>query len=94
VTAIRALYRYPARRHAEHAAVIERVLAIPPKRHGKTLITFLTVEETDALIDAVDVSTWTWTARPDDAHARRADRERQAGRYRPPDSLLAFLEAL
>jgi len=59
LTAIRALYRYAARRHPEHAAVIERVLAIPPKRHGKTLITFLTKEETDALIAAVDVSTWT-----------------------------------
>ena len=59
LTAIRSLYRYAARRHPEHAAVIERVLAIPPKRHGKTLITFLTVEETDALIDAVDVFTLT-----------------------------------
>jgi integrase/recombinase XerD len=59
LTAIRALYRYAARRHPEHAAVIERVLAIPPKRHGKTLITFLTKEETDALIAAVDASTWT-----------------------------------
>jgi integrase/recombinase XerD len=59
LTAIRALYRYAARRHPEHAAVIERVLAIPPKRHGKTLITFLTKQETEALIAAVDVSTWT-----------------------------------
>jgi integrase/recombinase XerD len=50
LTSIRGLYRYAARRHPEHAAVIERVLAIPPKRHGKTLITFLTKEETDALI--------------------------------------------
>jgi integrase/recombinase XerD len=57
LTAIRSLYRYAARRHPDHAAVIERVLAIPPKRHGKTLITFLTKEETDALINAVDVST-------------------------------------
>jgi integrase/recombinase XerD len=45
--------------HLEHAAMIERVLAIPPKRHGKTLITFLTKDETDALIAAVDISTWT-----------------------------------
>ena len=59
LTAVRALYRYAARRHPEHAAVIERVLAIPPKRHGKTLITFLTEKETDALLAAVDVSTWT-----------------------------------
>ncbi|MGO9959343.1 MAG: tyrosine-type recombinase/integrase [Solirubrobacteraceae bacterium] len=59
LTAIRSLYRYAFRRHPEQAAVIERVLAIPPKRHGKTLITFLTKSETDALIEAVDVSTWT-----------------------------------
>ena len=38
---------------------IARVLAILPKRHGKTLVTFLTREETDALINAVAVSTWT-----------------------------------
>ncbi len=59
LTAIRSLYRYAARRHPEHAAVIERVLAIPPKRHGKPLITFLTEPETDALIAAADTSTWT-----------------------------------
>jgi integrase/recombinase XerD len=59
LTAVRALYRYAARRHPEHAAVIERVLAIPPKRHGKTLITFLTEEETDAVLAAVDVAAWT-----------------------------------
>ena len=59
LTAIRSLYRYAARRHPEHAAVIERVLAIPPKRHGKTLITFLTGPETDALIAAPDTATWT-----------------------------------
>ena len=50
--------------------MIERVLAIPPKRHGKTLITFLTTEEIDALINAVDVSTW--TCRRDRALRRRA----------------------
>lgn len=35
------------------------MLAIPPRRHGKPLITFLTEPETDALIAAVDTSTWT-----------------------------------
>jgi hypothetical protein len=29
LTSIRGLYRYAARRHPEHAAAIERVLAIP-----------------------------------------------------------------
>jgi integrase len=41
------------------ALVIERVLAIPPKRRQRTLITFLTEPEIDALIDAPDRSTWT-----------------------------------
>ena len=59
LTAIRSLFRYAARRHPEHAAVIERVLAIPPKRTDRKLITFLTEPETKALINAPDPSTWT-----------------------------------
>jgi integrase/recombinase XerD len=59
LTAIRSLFRYAARRHPEHAATIERVLAIPPKRHERTLITFLTEPETKALINAPDRSAWT-----------------------------------
>ena len=59
LTAIRSLLRYAARRHPEHAAVIERVLAIPPKRYEKTLITFLTEAEIDALLTAPDRTTWT-----------------------------------
>ena len=59
LTAIRSLFRYAARRHPEHAAVIERVLAIPPKRTERKLITFLTEPETKALINAPDRSTWT-----------------------------------
>ena len=59
LTAIRSLLRYAARRHPEHALVIERVLAIPPKRRQRTLITFLTEPEVHALIDAPDRSTWT-----------------------------------
>jgi site-specific recombinase XerD len=59
LTAIRSLFRYAARRHPEHAAVIERVLAIPPKRTERKLVTFLTEPETKALVDAPDRSTWT-----------------------------------
>jgi integrase/recombinase XerD len=59
LTAIRSLLRYAARRHPEHALVIERVLAIPPKRRRRALITFLTEPEIDALLDAPDRSTWT-----------------------------------
>jgi integrase/recombinase XerD len=59
LTAIRSLFRYCALRYPEHAALIERVLAIPPKRHERALVTFLTEPELDALIDAPDRLTWT-----------------------------------
>ena len=59
LTAIRSLFRYCALRFPEHAALIERVLAIPPKRHDRALVTFLTEPELDALLDTPDRSTWT-----------------------------------
>jgi len=46
-------------RHPEHAATIERVLQIGPKRHERALVTYLTEPELDALINAPDRSTWT-----------------------------------
>jgi integrase/recombinase XerD len=58
LAAIRALFRYAALRHPEHAATIQRVLAIPTKRHDHALITFLTDLELQALLDAPDQSTW------------------------------------
>jgi site-specific recombinase XerD len=59
LTAIRSLFRYCALRYPEHAALIERVLAIPPKRHDRALVTYLTEPELDALLDAPDRCTWT-----------------------------------
>ena len=58
LTAIRSLYRYAALRHPEHAAVIQRVLAIPTARFDRPQITFLTQTECQALIDAPDPSRW------------------------------------
>jgi site-specific recombinase XerD len=58
LTAIRSLFKYAALRHPEHASVIARVLSIPPKRHQKRQISFLTAEESKALIDAPDQSRW------------------------------------
>lgn len=58
LTAIRSLFRYAALRHPEHAAVIQRVLSIPPKRFEKRTITFLTAEEAKALIEAPDPARW------------------------------------
>src|SRR4029453_10488689 len=59
LAAVRSLFRYAALRHPEHAAVIERVLAIPPKRFERRLVTFLTEPELDALLAAPDPTTWT-----------------------------------
>ncbi len=59
LAAIRSLFRYMALRHPEHAGVIERVLAIPPKRFERNLVTFLNEVELDALLAAPDRATWT-----------------------------------
>jgi site-specific recombinase XerD len=58
LTAIRSLFTYAALRHPEHAALIQQVLAIPAKRFGKQLISFLTAAEIDALLAACDLSRW------------------------------------
>jgi site-specific recombinase XerC len=58
LTAIRALFRYAALRHPEHAAVIASVLSIPAKRFDRRIVTFLTAEESVALIDAAPENRW------------------------------------
>ena len=57
LAAIRSLFRYAALRHPEHAELIARVLAIPPKRFERSLVTFLTADEVDALLAAPDRTT-------------------------------------
>jgi site-specific recombinase XerD len=59
LAAIHSLFGYAALHHPEHAASIQRVLAIPPKRFERNLVTFLTDDEVDALLAACDRSTWT-----------------------------------
>jgi site-specific recombinase XerD len=59
LAAIRSLFRFAALRHPEHAAVIARVLAIPPKRFERRLVTFLTEPEIHALVAAPAQTTWT-----------------------------------
>jgi integrase/recombinase XerD len=59
LAAIHSLFRYAALEHPEDAASIQRVLAIPPKKFDKTLVTFLTASEIDALLAAPDRKTWT-----------------------------------
>jgi site-specific recombinase XerD len=58
LTAIRSLFSYAALRHPEHALLIQRVLAIPPKRFEKRVVTFLTAPEIQALLAAPDPSRW------------------------------------
>lgn len=58
LTAIRSLFSYAALCHPEHALLIQRVLAIPPKRFDKRIMTFLSPAEVDALVDAPDQSRW------------------------------------
>jgi integrase/recombinase XerD len=58
LAAIHSLFRYAALRHPEHAALIQRVLAIPPARFDKTVVSFLTCGEAEALLAAPDRSRW------------------------------------
>jgi site-specific recombinase XerD len=59
LAAIHSLFAYLALHHPEHAATIQRVLAIPPKRTERNLLTYLTDPEVDALLDTCDQATWT-----------------------------------
>jgi len=59
LAAVHSFFRFAALREPGHAALIQRVLAIPPKRCERALITFLTRPEIDALPAAPDRSGWT-----------------------------------
>lgn len=58
LAAIHSFYAYAALRHPEHAALIQRVLAIPTKRHDKAIVTYLTDPELDAILTVIDTSAW------------------------------------
>jgi integrase/recombinase XerD len=59
LAAIHSMFAYAALRHPEHAATIQRVLAIPTKRFQRNLVTYLTDDEIDVLLAACDRETWT-----------------------------------
>jgi integrase/recombinase XerD len=59
LAAIHSLFAYLALHHPEHAGTVQRVLAIPPKRTERNLLTYLTEPEVDTLLLACDQSTWT-----------------------------------
>jgi len=56
---IHSLFHWAAIGHPEHAELIARVLAIPPKRHQRKIVTWLTEPEIEALITACNPHTWT-----------------------------------
>jgi len=58
LAAIHSLFSYAAPRAPEHATVISQVLAIPPRRRERAIVSYLTPEETDALLAAPDRQTW------------------------------------
>jgi integrase len=58
LAAIRSLFRYASYREPAHAALIQRVLAIPDKRAHHGVVTFLSAAEVEALLDAPDRATW------------------------------------
>jgi integrase/recombinase XerD len=58
LTAIRSLFHHAALQAPEHAESIARVLAIPPKRCDRTLVSFLTPTEIEALLAAPDRDRW------------------------------------
>ena len=59
LAAIHSLFSYAALRHPEHAAVIQRVLAIPTARIQRNIVSWLDPTEADALLDACDQETRT-----------------------------------
>jgi site-specific recombinase XerD len=58
LTAIHSFFRYAAFELPDHAAQIQRVLVIPSKRFTRTLVSFLSRAEVDALLAAPDRTTW------------------------------------
>jgi site-specific recombinase XerD len=58
LAAVHSMFRFAALRHPEHAALIARVLAIPPKRADRAVVQFLSEAETDALLASPDRSRW------------------------------------
>lgn len=58
LAAVHSLFRHAALHRPDDAAVIQRVLAIPPKRFDRALVTYLTEDEIAALLAAPDRGVW------------------------------------
>jgi integrase/recombinase XerD len=59
LAAIHSFFRFAAFEGPDHAAVTQRVLAIPTKRYQRRQVEFLSAPEVDALLAAPDRSRWT-----------------------------------
>jgi integrase/recombinase XerD len=57
LAAIHSFFGFAALQHPEHAALIHRVLAIPPKRAARPLVSYLSTAEIAALLEAPDLTT-------------------------------------
>ena len=55
LAAVHSFFNYAAFQHPENSALISQVLAIPPKRYDRLIVTFLSQAEMDALIAAPDL---------------------------------------
>jgi site-specific recombinase XerD len=73
LAAIRSLFRFAALHHPKHAALIQRVLAIPQKRFDRNEVCFLTREEMQRYSRrptgrpgqaAATTPSWSWPPRP------------------------------
>jgi len=59
LAAIRSFFRYAAYRVPQLSGHIQQILAIPTKRWQKSLINFLTLDEVDAILGAINRDSWT-----------------------------------
>jgi integrase/recombinase XerD len=58
LAALRSFYQYAATRDPAQLPVVQRVLAIPRKRHDRPILGFLHTEEMKAVQAGTDLSTW------------------------------------
>ncbi len=58
LAAVHSFFAYASFHCPEHAATIQRVLAIPTKRRQSTIVSFLDASEIDALLASPDRATW------------------------------------
>jgi site-specific recombinase XerD len=58
LAAIHSFFQFVAFKRPEYSALIQRVLAIPAKRHPRPQVTFLSPEEVKVLLSVPDQATW------------------------------------